>query len=200
MTEQTGEYGAMTNGYPKHVVSTSLEEPLEWNNSTLIKDDVTEEVSRLKRRPGKEVLTFGSDDLVNTLMRHELINEYRVMVFPVVVGSGKRLFRGGIETTALKLVETKTFGSGVVVFTYRPAGNEGEGSRSNRHLRHRSHRKHSLPSDDRRGNNDIAVCAANVTQRCLKAGRHEIQINLAYVLHCSGVHLFEHIGTERIEV
>ena len=190
----------MTNGYPKHVVSTSLEEPLEWNNSTLIKDDVTEEVSRLKRRPGKEVLTFGSGDLVNTFMRHELINEYRLMVFPVVVGSGKRLFRGGIETTALKLVETKTFGSGVVVFTYRPAGNEGEGSRSNRHLRHRSHRKHSRPSNDRRGNNDIAVCAANVTQRCLKAGRHEIQINLAYVLHCSGVHLFEHIGTERIEV
>ena len=100
----------MMNGYPKHVVSTSLEEPLEWNNLTLIKNDVNEEVSRLKRRPGKEVLTFGSGDLVNTFMRHELINEYRLMVFPVVVGSGKRLFRGGIETTALKLVETKTFG------------------------------------------------------------------------------------------
>jgi dihydrofolate reductase len=84
-------------------------EPLEWNNSTLITGDVTEEVSRLKRQPGKDVLDFGSGALVNTLMRHELIDEYRLMVFPVVVGSGKRLLREGIETTALKLVETKTF-------------------------------------------------------------------------------------------
>ncbi len=95
MEEQTGEYGAWMNGYPKHVVSTTLEEPLEWNNSTLIKGNVAEEVAGLKQRPGKDVLIFGSGDLVNTLMRHDLIDEFRLMVFPVVVGSGKRLFGDG---------------------------------------------------------------------------------------------------------
>jgi dihydrofolate reductase len=126
MEEQTGEYGAWMNGYPKYVVSTTLEEA-EWNNSTLIKENVAEEVSRLKQQPGKDVLIFGSGDLVNTLMRHGLIDEYRLMVFPVVVGSGKRLFREGIDQTALKLVDTKTFGSGVVVLTYQPLENEAEG-------------------------------------------------------------------------
>ncbi len=125
MEEQTGEYGAWMNGYPKYVVSTTLEEPLEWNNSTLIKENVAEEVSRLKQQPGKDILIFGSGDLVNTLMRHDLIDEYRLMVFPVVVGSGKRLFRDGSDTKALRLVETKTFGSGVVVLSYQPARNQG---------------------------------------------------------------------------
>ncbi len=123
MTEQYGEYADMMNGYPKYVVSTSLEEA-EWNNSTLIKENVAEEVSRLKRQPGKDILIFGSGDLVNTLMQHDLIDEYRLMVFPVVVGSGKRLFREGRDTKVLRLVETKTFGSGVVVLSYQPAGNE----------------------------------------------------------------------------
>lgn len=122
MEEQTGEYGAWMNGYPKYVVSETLEEPLEWNNSTLIKENVAEEVSRLKQQPGKDILIFGSSDLVNTLMQHDLIDEYRIMIFPVVVGSGKRLFRDGNDTKALKLVDTKTFGSGVVVLFYQPAG------------------------------------------------------------------------------
>ncbi len=122
MTEQYGEYADMMNGYPKYVVSTSLEEA-EWNNSTLIKENVAEEVSRLKQQPGKDILIFGSGDLVNTLMQHDLIDEYRLMVFPVVVGSGKRLFKDGIETKVLRLVDTKTFGSGVVVLSYQPAGN-----------------------------------------------------------------------------
>jgi dihydrofolate reductase len=123
MTEQAGEYADMMNGYPKYVVSKTLEEPLEWNNSTLIKGNVAEEVSRLKRQPGKDILIFGSGDLVNTLMRHDLIDEYRLMLFPVVVGSEKRLFKDSIETKVLRLVETKTFGSGVVVLSYQPAGN-----------------------------------------------------------------------------
>ena len=126
MTEQTGEYGAMTNGYPKHVVSTSLEEPLEWNNSTLTKGNVAEEVSGLKQVPGKDILIFGSGDLVNMLMEHELIDEYRLMIFPVVVGSGKRLFGEGIDQTVLKLVDAKSFGSGVVVLTYHSARQNGE--------------------------------------------------------------------------
>jgi dihydrofolate reductase len=115
-----GEYADMMNGYPKHVVSTTLEEPLEWNNSTLIKENVAEEVLELKRQPGKDILVFGSADLVNALMRHELIGEERLMVFPVVVGKGKRLFGGGIDTKVLELAGTQIFGSGVVVLTYRP--------------------------------------------------------------------------------
>jgi dihydrofolate reductase len=119
------EYADMMNGYPKDVVSTTLEEA-GWNNSTLIRGNVAEEVSELKRQPGKDILVFGSADLVNALMRHDLIDEYRLMVFPIVVGSGKRHFEDGLEETLLRLVDTTTFGSGVVVLTYRPAQDEGE--------------------------------------------------------------------------
>jgi dihydrofolate reductase len=118
---ELGEFAEMMNGYPKHVVSTTLEEPLEWNNSTLIKGNVAEAVSNLKQQPGKDLLIFGSGDLLNALMQHDLIDEYRLMIFPVVVGSGKRLFSDGSDTTVLRLVDTKTFGSGVVVLTYEPA-------------------------------------------------------------------------------
>jgi dihydrofolate reductase len=116
-------YADMMNSYPKHVVSTTLQEPLEWNNSTLIKGDVVEEIDKLKRQPGKDVLVFGSGDLVNALMEHGLIDEYRLMVFPIVVGGGKRLFKDGGATANMELVETKTVGPhGVVVLTYEPAG------------------------------------------------------------------------------
>jgi dihydrofolate reductase len=111
----------MMNGYPKYVASTTQEELLEWNNSTLIEGDVTEEVSKLKRQPGKDILIFGSGNLVNTLMRHDLIDEYRLMIFPIIVGSGQRFFADGIDEMVLELVDTETFGSGVVVLTYRPA-------------------------------------------------------------------------------
>lgn len=121
------EYTDMMNGYPKYVVSTTLEEPLEWNNSTLIKGNVAEEVTRLKQEPGKDILVFGSGELVNTLMEHDLIDEYRLMVFPIVLGSGRRLFRYGVDTKVLRLVDTEAFASGVVVLTYEPAGKEGEG-------------------------------------------------------------------------
>jgi dihydrofolate reductase len=122
---ELGEYADMMNGYPKHVVSTTLEEA-GWNNSTLIRGNVAEEVSELKRQPGKDILIFGSADLVNALMRHDLIDELRLMVFPIVVRSGKRLFEDGLEELVLRLVDTTTFGSGVVVLTYRPARDEGE--------------------------------------------------------------------------
>ncbi len=118
-------FANMMNGYPKYVVSTTLEEPLEWNNSTLIKGNVSEEVSRLKQQPGKDILVFGSADLVNTLMQHDLVDEYRLMVFPIVVGNGKRLIGERIDTKVLDLVETQTFGAGVVVLTYQPSETEG---------------------------------------------------------------------------
>ena len=123
-TDEEG-FADRMNGLPKYVVSTTLEEPLEWNNSRLIEGDVAEEVSRLKQQPGHDILIYGSGELVHTLMQHDLIDEYRLMVYPVVLGSGKRLFRDGINTT-LRLVETRTFSSGVVVLSYRPAEKEGE--------------------------------------------------------------------------
>src|ERR671917_1278583 len=122
---ELGEYADMMNGYPKYVVSTSLQEPLEWNNSTLIEGDVAEEVTGLKEQPSKDILVFGSARLVRTLMGHDLIDEYRLMVFPIVLGKGKRLFGDVGETRALRLVDTKPVGpDGVLVLTYRPAGEE----------------------------------------------------------------------------
>jgi dihydrofolate reductase len=128
MEEQTGEYGAWMNGYPKHVASRTLEEPLEWNNSTLIKGEIAEEVSRLKQQDGKDILVFGSGELVRTLMEHDLIDEYRLMVFPIVVGKGKRLFGDTEETKPMKLVDTKPVGpDGVIILTYEPAGRQADG-------------------------------------------------------------------------
>jgi dihydrofolate reductase len=119
--EQTGEYGAWMNGYPKYVASTTLREPLEWNGN-LIEGDVAEGVSELKRQDGKDILVFGSAQLVRTLMEHDLIDEYRLMVFPIVVGKGKRLFGDTEETKAMRLVDTKQVGpDGVLILTYRPA-------------------------------------------------------------------------------
>jgi dihydrofolate reductase len=125
---ELGEYADMMNGYPKHVASTTLQELLEWNNSTLIGANVAEGVSNIRRQDGKDILLFGSGELVNTLMGHDLVDEYRLMIFPVVLGSGKRLFGNGSATTkSLRLADTKRFASGVVVLTYEPAGNEAEG-------------------------------------------------------------------------
>lgn len=81
---------------------------------------MVEEISRLKQQPGLDILVSGSAHLVNTLMQHSLIDEYKLMVHPIVVGNGKRLFRDGIDRLVLKLVETKAFSSGIVVLTYRP--------------------------------------------------------------------------------
>jgi dihydrofolate reductase len=125
---ELGQYADMMNGYPKHVASTTLQEPLEWNNSTLIGANVAEGVSNLKRQEGKDILLFGSGELVNTLMGQDLVDEYRLMIFPVVLGSGKRLFGDGSATTkSLRLADSWTFASGVVVLTYEPAGNEAQG-------------------------------------------------------------------------
>jgi dihydrofolate reductase len=114
-----GEYTDMMNGYPKHVVSTTLQEPLGWNNSTLIKGDVAEEVEELKLQEGEDILVFGSAQLVRTLMEHDLIDEYRLIVFPIIVGKSKHLFEDGEDGRILELVDSKTFGTGVVSLAYR---------------------------------------------------------------------------------
>ena len=119
--ERTGEFADKMNSMPKYVVTTTLDK-LEWNNCTPIKGDVAEEVRKLKEQDGGPILVAGSRTLVHTLMEHGLIDEYRLMVFPVVLGSGKRLFPESPEKTTLELIDTKTFDTGVQVHTYRPAG------------------------------------------------------------------------------
>jgi dihydrofolate reductase len=118
---------ARMNGIQKYVVSTTLEGPLGWNNSTLIGENVAEEISRLKQQPGKDISISGSGSLVRSMLKDGLIDELRLMVHPVVVGSGKRLFEEGGEQIALELVDSKTFSTGVVYLTYAPAGKEAEG-------------------------------------------------------------------------
>ena len=114
----TGAYGERMNSLPKYVASTTLSE-VTWN-ATLIKGDLTEAPSRLKQEDGQDILVFGSGQLVHALHDRNLIDEYRLMIFPVVLGSGKRLFPDGDEKKALKLVESKPLPSGVVVLTYQP--------------------------------------------------------------------------------
>ena len=119
-TDEQG-FADRMNGLPKYVVSTTLEKA-EWNNSHLIKDAkrVAEEVSKLKQQPGQDILIFGSGELVHTLMQHDLIDEYRLLVYPVVLGSGKPLFKDIKNSSRLKLLSTKTFSSGVVLLCYQP--------------------------------------------------------------------------------
>ena len=114
----TGAYGERINSMPKYVPTTTLQEA-EWN-ATLIKDNVGEEVTRLKQESGQDILIFGSVELIHSLMQEDLIDEYRLMVFPIVVGNGKRLFHGESQQKEFKLVQSHTFGSGVVVLTYEP--------------------------------------------------------------------------------
>ena len=107
------------NSVRKYVVSRTLEEPLGWNNSVLIKDDIVEEITNLKQQDGKDVTVHGSATLVQTLMQHDLVDRYRLLVYPLVVGTGKRLFEEGTPMT-LKLLESQSFSSGVVALVYEP--------------------------------------------------------------------------------
>jgi dihydrofolate reductase len=109
------------NALPKHVVSTTLDR-VQWNNSMLVQGDVAEEVAKLKRQPGNELQVHGSAALVRTLMRHHLVDEYRLLIHPVVLGNGKRLFADGTFPTAFELIATRTTSRGVVVHIYQPSG------------------------------------------------------------------------------
>jgi dihydrofolate reductase len=112
------------NSMPKHVVSSTLGE-LEWNNSTLLEGDVVDAVSKLKQEDGGDILVAGSRTLVHSLIEHGLVDELRLMVFPVILGSGRRVFPDDLAAkTLLQLVDSKVFDNGVAVHTYHPARTE----------------------------------------------------------------------------
>ncbi len=116
-TDEQG-YAERINSMPKYVVSTTLERA-EWHNSTLITTAVTEQIAALKQRPGRNILVFGSGRLVQTLIQHDLVDQYNLLLYPLVLGKGKRLFSEGC-TTNLCLVASKPFSSGAVALTYQP--------------------------------------------------------------------------------
>ena len=107
------------NSLPKIVFSKTLSS-VEWQNTRLVKENITEEISKLKQQPGKDLIIFGSSDLAVTLIQHGLIDEYRIMVNPVVLGNGKSLFKGIHHKLDLKLLKTRTFSSGNVLLYYQP--------------------------------------------------------------------------------
>jgi dihydrofolate reductase len=106
----------------KYVASTTLSEPLPWKNSTLLEGDAAEAVAALKRQPGKDMVVLGSGELVQALMRRTLVDQYVLLIHPLVLGSGRRLFPDGGAPATLRLVDTKTTTTGVVIATYQQEG------------------------------------------------------------------------------
>jgi len=116
----TGEFGEKMNSMPKYVVSSTLDK-VEWTGSKLVKGDAVAEVRKLKEEPGHDLLLSGSGQLFQALMQENVIDLYRFMVYPLVLGQGRRLFTDAVDKRALELSESKTFGSGIIILEYRPA-------------------------------------------------------------------------------
>ena len=112
-------FASLLNNLQKYVVSTTLKSADAWRNSTIISNNVVEEVRKLKEQPGKDIYVDGSSVLVHTLAQADLVDEYHLLVFPIVLGSGKKVFPEGFYK-GLKLVESKTFPSGVMLLRYQP--------------------------------------------------------------------------------
>jgi dihydrofolate reductase len=113
-------YAGHLNNTAKYVASTTLQDT-GWQNSTLLHGDLAEQVARLKQQPGDNIAVLGSGDLVQTLISNDLVDEYSLMIFPIVLGSGKRLFRDTDQTSTLRLVDSKTTTTGGLMLTYHPA-------------------------------------------------------------------------------
>jgi dihydrofolate reductase len=122
-----GPIADQLNGTRKHVASTTLKQ-VEWNNSTLITGDVAEYVAALKRHDGPEIQVHGSPGLIQTLLKHDLIDEFRIWIFPVVIGTGKRVFGDGTIPVGLQLLGSKMTKTGVTINTYERAGDINSGS------------------------------------------------------------------------
>jgi dihydrofolate reductase len=124
--EGMGEFGKKMNGMPKYVVSKTLDRA-DWNNSTIVGHNVPEEVAKLKRAVDGDILVAGSAQLVRSLMEHDLVDEYRLMVYPIVLGSGKRLFTDSSKAASLRLVDAIKAGE-TMILTYNPTPTEAESS------------------------------------------------------------------------
>jgi len=122
MTDEAG-FSDRMNGMPKYVVSTTLK-TADWNNSHLIQTNVIEEIAKLRDEPGRDILLAGSGQLLRTLLMHNLVDELRLMLHPIVLGHGAKLFEDGSDTRTWKLSGTQVFGSGIVVLHYEPAPTE----------------------------------------------------------------------------
>ena len=116
---RSGDYAERLNSMPKYVVSSTLEEP-KWTNATVLKADVVSEVSKLKEELAGDIVVYGSTQLLHTLMAHDLADELRLMIYPVVVGAGERLFGETSDTKPMRLINTQTVGDGLAFLTYRP--------------------------------------------------------------------------------
>ncbi|HEX7145099.1 MAG TPA: dihydrofolate reductase family protein, partial [Gaiellaceae bacterium] len=118
-----GDFADAFNTMPKYVVSSTLEDP-EWNNTTVLKGDVGNEVEKLKQEQDGDIVVHGSAQLVQTLVENDLVDEFRLMVYPLVLGSGKRLFGETSDKKPLRLVESKVVGDGVAILIYQPVGSD----------------------------------------------------------------------------
>jgi dihydrofolate reductase len=116
-------FAAKFNSMPKYVVSSTLKKP-EWNNSTVLRGDVVEEVSKLRQKLDGNIVVHGSAQLVQTLIEHDLVDELRLMVFPIILGTGKRLFGDTSDKKRLRLSESKTVGDGIAILIFKPAIHE----------------------------------------------------------------------------
>jgi len=119
--QKDNPFTEILNKAEKYLASTTLKEPLPWSNSTLLKGDVAKAIAQLKDEPGKDFLVMGSGELVQTLMKHNLVDQYILLIHPLVLGIGRKLFKDGSAYSALQLVESKTTPNGVVIATYHPA-------------------------------------------------------------------------------
>ena len=121
-TGRSGEWADRLNSLPKYVVSSTLVDP-EWNNSTVLKGDVVNEVSKLKQELDGDIVVYASTQLVHTLMEHDLVDELRLTIYPVVLGAGERLFGETSDSRPLRLVSTQTVGDGLAFLTYERVRN-----------------------------------------------------------------------------
>src|SRR5262245_17549815 len=127
VTDPADPVAGKLNALPKYVAATTLASA-DWHNSSVLGGDVAAEVPKLKELPGDELQVHGSGELAQTLIEHDLIDEYRLLYFPVHLGSGKKLFRDGARAAALRLVSTSVTGAGVIIASYAPAGPPRHGS------------------------------------------------------------------------
>jgi dihydrofolate reductase len=127
VTDDDDPVASKLNSIPKYVASTTLD-AVEWNNSTLLQGDIAEEVAKLKDQPGSEIQVTGSGQLIQTLIKHDLVDEYRLWIFPLLLGSGKRLFADGTIPGGLTLANTKISTTGVAIHTYERSGEIKYGS------------------------------------------------------------------------